>query len=205
MKKYFVTGIGTDVGKTLISAILAEALKADYWKPIQAGNYLDTDSKKILDLITNTETVIHPESYLFTNAASPHTAAELEGKQIVFDDIITPKTDKPLIIEGAGGVMVPLNWDYFIIDLIKKLDAEVIVVIQNYLGSINHALLTIDALKHKGIKIKGLVFNGSPHKMSEDIIFKYSGCEEILRVFTERKVNKEMILKYADKVDISIF
>lgn len=205
MKKYFITGIGTDVGKTLTCAILAEALKADFWKPIQAGNYLDTDSQKLAALISNTETKIHKEAYLLQQPMSPHAAAELEGITIDPDNINIPDTDKSLLIEGAGGVMVPINWDYYMIDMIKKFDAETIVVIQNYLGSINHSLLTIDALKNRGIKIKGLVINGAPHEMSEKIIYKFAGVPEILRILPERKVNKEMVLKYAEKVNLSLF
>src|ERR1035437_9180860 len=150
MRKIFVTGIGTDVGKTVVSAVLVEALKADYWKPIQTGNFFSTDTAKIKKWITNTESVIHPETYNLKQYMSPHAAAELEGVEIGLDNITLPPTNNTLIIEGAGGLMVPLNRKEFMIDMIGKFDAEVILVIQNYLGSINHSLLSIDAIKKRG-------------------------------------------------------
>mgnify|MGYP002354041179 FL=1 len=105
---------------------------------------------------------------------SPHAAAEMEGVTIDINTIIVPTTKNTLIIEGAGGIMVPINNHSFVLDLIEKLNAEVVLVVQNYLGCINHSLLTINALKQKGIKIKGLIFNGGPHPSSQEIILTYS-------------------------------
>ena len=152
MRKIFVTGIGTDVGKTIASAIITEALQADYWKPIQAGLYPLTDKEKVKSLISNKTSVFHPESYLLKEPMSPHAAAEMEGVTIDLNTIIVPATKNTLIIEGAGGIMVPINNHSFVLDLIEKLNAEVVLVVQNYLGCINHSLLTINALKQKGIK-----------------------------------------------------
>ncbi|MBI4929266.1 MAG: dethiobiotin synthase [Bacteroidetes bacterium] len=197
MRKFFVTGIGTDVGKTVTSAILVEALKADYWKPVQAGTYYATDSENVKKWISNETSVIHPEAYKLREHKSPHEASEMEGVTVDFDKIVLPQTNNTLVIEGAGGVMVPVNKQYYIIDLIKKFDTETIVVIQNYLGSINHSLLTIDALKQRGIKIIGLVFNGSPHEPSRQIIESYSGLKTISWIVNEPTINKEVILKYA--------
>ena len=197
MRKIFVTGIGTDVGKTVVSSILVEALKADYWKPVQAGTFLATDSETLRKNISNSISVIHPESYRLRESRSPHEAAAAEGIRIDPDRIILPaSSNKTMIIEGAGGVMVPLNENYFIIDLIRKFDCEVVVVIQNYLGSINNSLLTLDALKKRGIKVIGLVFNGSPHKPSEDLIVNYSGLPRITHIIKEDKIGKQVILKY---------
>lgn len=196
MRKIFVTGIGTDIGKTVVSSIIVEALKADYWKPVQAGSYYATDSERLKKLISNEVTVIHPEAYKLREHKSPHEAAESEGITVDFEKIILPETNNTLIIEGAGGVMVPVNKSHYIIDLIKKFDAETIIVIQNYLGSINHSLLTIDALKHKGIKILGLVFNGSPHEPSKQIIESYSGLRTISWIIKEQVINKDVIQKY---------
>lgn len=197
MRKIFVTGIGTDIGKTVVSAILVEALQADYWKPVQSGTFYSTDSDTIRNLISNDVSVIHPEAYKLKEHKSPHEAAAKENIRIDPDTIVLPaSTNKTLVIEGAGGVMVPLNEDYFIIDLIKKFDAEAILVTQNYLGSINHTLMTIDALKHRGIKITGLIFCGSPHLPSEDIIMRYSGVPRITRILKEDKIDKNVILKY---------
>lgn len=197
MRKIFVTGIGTDVGKTVTSAILVEALKADYWKPVQAGTYYTTDSENVKNWISNVTSVIHPETYKLKEHKSPHEAAEIEKVEIDFEKITLPQTDNTLVIEGAGGLMVPLNQKYFIVDLIKKFEAETIVVIQNYLGSINHSLLTIDVLKQRGVNIIGLVFNGSPHEPSRRIIESYSGLRTISWITKENEINKEVILKYA--------
>ncbi len=199
MKRIFVTGIGTDVGKTVVSAILSEALSADYWKPVQTGSYFSTDADKIRKYVTNTTTKIHPESFVLKQYMSPHAAAELEGMQISLEKIVAPETTNTLIIEGAGGIMVPLNSNEFIIDMIEQLKAEVVLVIQNYLGSINHSILSIDALRVRGIPVMGLVFNGPPHKLSEDIILSYSGLKCLGRIQKESVINKEIVSKYADQ------
>ena len=171
MKPLFITGIGTDIGKTIVSAIMVEKLTADYWKPVQSGELDNSDTMKVRRLISNKLTVFHPEAYRLTQPFSPHKSAELDGAEIAMDQIVLPATTRQLIIEGAGGLMVPLNNSGdLIIDLINKLDAEVVLVSKNYLGSINHTLLSIDALENRGIKIKILVFNGEADNYSESII-----------------------------------
>lgn len=199
MKRIFVTGIGTDVGKTVAAAIICEALQADYWKPVQTGSYFSTDSDKLKKYITNARTQIHPESYVLRQYMSPHAAAELEGKHITLDSINVPKTDNTLVIEGAGGIMVPLNEKEFIVDLIIKCEAEVVLVIQNYLGSINHSILSIDALKFRNIPVMGIVFNGPPHKLSEDIILSYSGLKCLGRIQKEAVINRDVVTRYAEQ------
>ncbi len=202
MRKLFVTGIGTDVGKTVASAILVEALKADYWKPVQTGSYFSTDSDKIRKYISNTVSQIHPESYVLRQYMSPHAAAELEDTRIELSRIQLPETSNTLIIEGAGGLMVPLNEEEFILDLIIKFEAEVIVVIQNYLGSINHTLLTLDVLRFRNVPVAGLIFNGPPHQLSEDIILRHSGLRCIGRIMKEGIINQQVISKYASQFDL---
>jgi dethiobiotin synthetase len=197
MKRIFVTGIGTDVGKTVVSSILAEALHADYWKPVQTGSYFSTDADKIRKYVTNTKTQVHPESFVLKQYMSPHAAAELEGTYISLDKIHVPQTDNTLIVEGAGGVMVPLNDKEFMIDLIGKLNASVVLVIQNYLGSINHSILSVDSLRFRNIPVLGLVFNGPPHQLSEDIIIRYSGLKCIGRIMKESVINKDVVSRYA--------
>jgi dethiobiotin synthetase len=198
MRTIFVTGIGTDVGKTVVSAILVEALKADYFKPVQTGSFFTSDAKKIQKYITNTVTKIHPESYSLGQYMSPHAAAEQEGIRLELSKIELPQSDNPvLIVEGAGGLMVPLNDQELMIDIIQKFNAEVVVVVQNYLGSINHSLLTLDALKFRKLNLLGVVFNGAPHQMSEDIITRYSGSKMLGRISKEVEINKETVLKYA--------
>jgi dethiobiotin synthetase len=201
MRKIFVAGIGTDVGKTIVSAVLTEALKADYWKPVQTGSFFATDSVKVKSLISNEVSQFHPEAYNLHQYMSPHAAAELEGVTIHLSEIKLPESkNENLIIEGAGGLMVPLNDTEFVIDMINKFDAEVILVCQNYLGSINHTLLSVDALKQRGCKILGLVFNGAPHELTKNIVLKYSGLKNLLWMVKEKEITKEVILKYAEQI-----
>ena len=166
----FITGIGTGIGKTVISAIIVEKLQADYWKPIQSGDLDNSDTLTVQNLVSNSTTVFHPEAYRLTQPYSPHKSAQLDGIIIHPAHIIIPQTQNQLIIEGAGGLMVPLNDNFFIIDLIKQLDAEVMLVSKNYLGSINHTLLSIEALKNRNIPLKGIVINGDADEYSEAII-----------------------------------
>jgi dethiobiotin synthetase len=173
----FVTGIGTGIGKTVVSAVLTEKLKADYWKPVQSGDLDSSDTLKVKSLISNTITVFHTEAYGLTQPCSPHKSARIDGIEIDEAKFVIPQTDKQLVIEGAGGLMVPLNDHFLIIDLIKQLDAEVVLVSQNYLGSINHTLLSISALKQYGIDIKGIIFNGNLEPDSESYILQYTGVK----------------------------
>lgn len=197
MSKIFITGIGTDVGKTVVSAIVTESLQADYWKPIQAGDLENSDSHKVERLISNSKTIFHPNSYALKHPESPHSAAKKDGVEIELSKIIEPVTNNNLVIEGAGGLLVPLNENDTIIDLIKP-DYQVILVSQNYLGSINHTLLSIEALTHRNIKIAGIIFNGDENKETEAIIKLKTGLNVIGRVEKEPIIDKQMVKKYAD-------
>lgn len=168
----FVTGIGTGVGKTYFSAHLVETLQADYWKPIQSGDLDATDTMKVRSMVKNSISVFHPEAYRLTQPFSPHKSAELDGIVIDPQQIILPKTQNQLIVEGAGGLMVPLNDQFLMIDLIRQLQAEVVLVVMNYLGSINHTLLSIEVLKLYNLPINRVVFNGIKEAWSEDLIRK---------------------------------
>lgn len=194
----FVTGIGTGIGKTLISAILVEKLKADYWKPVQSGDLDSSDTLTVQNLVSNTISVFHLEAYRLTQPYSPHKSAAIDGITIDLKKIIAPKTDNTLVIEGAGGLMVPLNNQFLMIDLIKQLDAEVILVSQNYLGSINHTLLSIDALKHREISIKGIIFNGTEDSSSETFILNYSKLKKLGHIPHFEKINNTRIIKAGD-------
>ncbi|MDZ4843988.1 MAG: dethiobiotin synthase [Chitinophagales bacterium] len=197
MKRIFVTGIGTGIGKTVVSAILAEALKADYWKPIQAGDLKNTDTMKVKSLVTNKRSKYYPEAFCLTQPMSPHASALNDNIKIKSKKLKLPKHKSTLIIEGAGGLMVPINKNYLMIDLIEKLKADVILVSQNYLGSINHTLLSVEALQHRNIPIKGIVFNGNPVKTTEKFILQYTGLKFLFRIHNEKKIDKQTILKYA--------
>jgi len=176
-KLIFITGIGTGIGKTIVSAVLVEKLKADYWKPIQSGDLDSSDTLAVQSLVTNTKSVFHPEAYRLTQPFSPHKSAAIDGITIDPEKIVAPVTDNILVIEGAGGLMVPLNDDFLMIDLIRQLGAEVILVSQNYLGSINHTLLSVYTLKKEDIPVKGIIFNGIKDDSSETYIRNYSKLE----------------------------
>ena len=196
--KLFITGIGTDVGKTIASAIITQSLVADYWKPVQAGDLDNSDSHKIQRYISNNKTVIHENSYMLNTPASPHLAAEIDGITIDLKKIIEPSTDNHLIIEGAGGILVPLNDNDCIIDLIQP-DYKVILVSRHYLGSINHTLLTFEALKNRNIAVAGIVFSGDENKASEEIILSKTKAKYIGRIENEPYFDQNVIQYYADK------
>jgi len=196
-KKLFVTGIGTDVGKTIVSAIVTEALEADYWKPIQAGELETGDSRTVANLISNSKTVIHPNSYALKTPMSPHAAAAIDGVKIDLNKITLPKTKNTLVIEGAGGLLVPLNDTETILDLIQP-DYKVIVVSRHYLGSINHTLMTIQLLQQKGFDI-AVIFNGVENKSSESIIQKMTGVTALGRIDDEPYFDKNVVKEYAER------
>ena len=195
---YFITGIDTDSGKTLVSAILCEAFNADYWKPIQSG--LPRDSEIVHRLVTNNKSKIHPERYLLKTPASPHAAAKIDDVNIQLHDFSLPATQNNLIVEGAGGCMVPLNDKHFVIDLINHLRLPVILVADLYLGSINHTLLTVEALRNRKIEITGIIFNGISNTESERIILLHSKLTCLLRINHEKQVSAEMVRAYAQKI-----
>ena len=195
--KLFITGIGTDVGKTVVSAIVTQALEADYWKPIQAGDLDHSDTHKIKAYVSNSKTKFHENSYALHTPASPHYAAEIDGVTIDLVKIAEPKTKNHLVIEGAGGIFVPLNNQDTIIDLIQP-DYKVIVVSRHYLGSINHTLLTIEALKSRKIAIAGIIFNGEENKATESIILSKTNVKCIGRLEPEPYIDENVINEYAD-------
>ena len=196
MNTYFITGIGTDVGKTVAAAIVTEALEADYWKPVQAGELQHTDTHSVEELISNSKSVMHDHSYALQTPMSPHAAAVIDGMQIDLEEIKEPYTENHLVIEGAGGLLVPLNKQETILDLIKS-NYKVIVVSRHYLGSINHTLLTLSELRRRGVAVSGIIFNGEAHPSTENIIKKMGLVEEIGRIDEEELIDKKVIKKYA--------
>ncbi len=195
MAVYFVSGIGTGIGKSLVSAILCRALDAAYWKPVQAGME-DTDS----DLIRryNPSTIIHPEVYRLHKPASPHLGAREENININIQHIVDhfPAKSANLIIEGPGGLFVPLNETAFVTDLIRKLGCRLILVSRNYLGSINHSLLTAKLCKHEGLEVAGWIFNDQYENYEQDIV-RWSGLPLLGTIpFTDR-VTDEFLTQQA--------
>ena len=200
-KIIFVSGTGTGIGKTFVSAILAEALHADYWKPVQAGYATITDSEWVRSVLTNKQSVVHPEVYKLKLAASPHIAARQENITISLQKIVKqlPSTDNDLIIEGAGGLMVPLNDHEFVTDLIKLLDVPVILVSRNTLGSINFSLLTAMVCKQKDIKVMGWMFNDNYLDYEHDIV-RWSGIAALGSIPYASHIDSEFILQQAERV-----
>lgn len=195
-KTLFVTGIGTEIGKTIISSVLVQALKADYWKPVQAGDLDDTDSHKIERYAEAAK--IHPEGFRLNTPMSPHAAAAIDGVEIHLDDFHIPKTDNHLIIEGAGGLYVPLNDKDCVIDLLAKIQIPVVLVSRNYLGSINHTLLSINALKNRNVPIYGVIFNGKSTPTTEEVIERMTGVKVLGRVEEMTEINRAGIAKAAE-------
>ncbi|WP_329805905.1 dethiobiotin synthase [Flavobacterium facile] len=195
--KLFITGIGTDVGKTIASSIIVEALEADYWKPIQAGDLDNSDTNKVEKYVSNTTTKFHKNAYALQTPASPHLAAEIDGITIELKKIIEPTTSNHLVVEGAGGIYVPLNNADCVIDLIQP-DYKVIVVSRHYLGSINHTLMTIEILKSRNLDVAGIVFSGDENKATETIILEKTNVPMIGRIDNEPYFDQNVIKYYAD-------
>lgn len=204
MKRYFITGIGTEVGKTVASAIITEALEADYWKPIQAGDLHISDSIAVESLIQNNRSVFHKEAYRLNHPISPHASAERDGLEIDLSTIKLPNTDNILVIEGAGGLLAPLNRRETMIDLIDQIKCEVILISRHYLGSINHTLMSIKILKTKNITIKGILFNGNDNKETEEIIKEMSGIRILGRINELKQVNSLNIQSEANRLKESL-
>lgn len=193
---YFITGIGTDVGKTIASAIITEALQADYWKPVQAGDLQNSDTHKIRNLVSSSKTKFHPNAFALHSAMSPHAAAEIDGVKIEKNLVKRPETKKDLVIEGAGGLLVPINPRETILDLILPSD-RVVVVSRNYLGSINHTLLTLEILKSRGLNCFGIIFNGEANKATEEVILGMSEVPLLGRIEKEPYFDRNVIKEYA--------
>jgi dethiobiotin synthetase len=197
-KKYFITGISTEVGKTIASAIITEALEADYWKPIQSGDLHFSDTDKVKAMISNSKSVFHENSYALETPMSPHAAAEIDGVHIDVSQIKEPKTKNHLVIEGAGGLLVPLNDQDTILDLIQP-EYKVIVVSRHYLGSINHTLLTVNLLKEKGFDVS-ILFSGDEHPTTESIIEKMTQVPILGRIDNEPYFDQNVIKEYTEKL-----
>ena len=199
-QKIIVAGIDTDTGKTVASAILTKALKADYWKPVQAGDLDNTDSHKIARWSPGT--LIHPEAHRLSQPMSPHAAAAIDKVRIEESDLKIPETSNHLIIELAGGLMVPIRKDFLNIDWVAQTRLPVILVSNYYLGSINHTLLSLYLIKQKNIPLLGIIFNGDKNPSTFDVIMHRSGVRCLLEIEKEEAISKEVINKYAEKVSL---
>ena len=173
--KFIICGTDTDIGKTLISSFFVKGLNSFYWKPIQSGIELQTDSQTVEKLAQVSKEKIIKEAYVFTKPLSPHWAAEIDQKIINFDKLRLPKVQDSLIVETAGGLMVPITRNFLQIDQIKQWNLPVILVCKSSLGTLNHTLLSIEALQRRNIEIFGLVVNGEKHLDNPKTLVDFSG------------------------------
>lgn len=194
---YFITGISTEVGKTISSAIVVESLQADYWKPIQSGDLDNSDTMKVKSFISNSISTFFPSSYEFDYPASPHLSAQMEGRHIELAHIKRPHSSNTLVIEGAGGLFVPLNERNTILDLILPTD-KIVLVSRHYLGSINHTMLSVEALQRRGLNIFGIIFSGEENTATESWIASYTQIPIIGRIEEEPFFDKNTIKRYAN-------
>lgn len=192
-----VAGIGTNVGKTVTSAILTTLLQADYWKPIESGAEQESDTKIMQSLIEAKHCNIHTPAYSFRAPLAPHHAARLEGCMIDIANLVKPQTERPLVVEMAGGVCVPATTHKLMVDILTEWHATWVLVSQHYLGSINHTLLTVEALKARGVSLAGLIFNGNPNPDSEEAILNLSQLPLLGRIYPEPQINRDTIQRYA--------
>ncbi len=179
--KIAIAGIHTGIGKTIVSAVLTEALGADYWKPVQAG-LEERDTDLVGSLISNGEQRVHPEAVMLKNPMSPHAAAEIEGIKIDYERFTFPETANKLIIETAGGIHSPISATKTMADFIAHYNLPVVLVSQNYLGSINHTIATIEVLRSRNIPILGLIINGAENAASESFIEQYTSVNVLARI-----------------------
>ena len=170
MTRFVVTGTDTDIGKTVFAAGLAGALGAHYWKPVQAGIDPEGDKETVARLGNLAHTRILPEAYRLTTPASPHLAARIDGIEVRLDKLSLPQVDGPLVVEGAGGVLVPVSETLLMADLFAHWQLPVILCARTALGTINHSLLSIEALRSRGVPLAGIAFIGDPHEENERII-----------------------------------
>lgn len=198
-----IAGIHTGIGKTVCSAVICQALGYDYWKPVQAGELDNSDSIFIKRNVTNPDTVIHRERYQLTIPASPHYAAEMDGVEIKPADFILPQTDNDIVVETAGGIMSPLSNNFLNIDLMGQLQLPVIIVSNNYLGSINHTLLTVAAMQQRNIPVKGLVFSGSEFASTREFILQYTQLPLLFSIPAFEEITPQGIADFAKTVSIT--
>lgn len=202
-KGYFVTGTDTDVGKTVAAAWCMLHLGAAYWKPTQSGLEPPTDTDKVRDYTQCAKGNFYPETYRLTQPLSPHEAAKRDGIEIDMDQLKMPQTIRPLIVEGAGGLMVPLNNENYVIDLIKKLGLPAILVVRSGLGTINHTLLSLEAMRARNIPIAGVIMNGEKSSHNRQAIEEFGKVSIITEIPLLESINKESLLAIKPEIDLN--
>lgn len=203
MPGLFVTGTDTDVGKTVVAAWLLAHLDASYWKPVQAGAEPETDSATVQRLAGVEADRILPEAYLLAEAIAPHEAAHRAGIAIDMTRLETPACDRLLVVEGAGGLMVPLNGDAFVIDLAEELQLPIVLVARSTLGTINHTLLSIEAIRRRGLPLAGVVVNGPETPHNRAAIERYGRVEVIAEIPWLDAMNRSTLLSIKPELDLA--
>lgn len=189
-ERFIISGTDTGIGKTLISAMLMSVLDATYWKPIQAGLDEETDTEFVQRLSEADYSRIIPEQYRLETPMSPHGAADIDGVSISLNDFELPDFDsKHLIVEGAGGLFVPINWEDTILDLFARFKLPVLLVARSSLGTLNHTLLSIEALRKRNIDVFAVILSGDKHQSNKDTIAHF-GNIPVFEVPSLEKVNK---------------
>lgn len=198
-----ILGIHTGIGKTAASAVLAEALEADYWKPVQAG-IEERDAERVAQLISNGGNRVHDEAVVLSQAMSPHAAADIDGVSIDYTQFRWPQTDKTMLVETAGGVLSPMSGNTTMADFVAYYKLPAILVVQNYLGSINHTLMSIEVLKSRGISLLGVVLNGASNTPSETFITQYAKVPVLARIPHMDPLNKTSVATCAAQIKDSL-
>jgi dethiobiotin synthetase len=200
---FFVTGTDTDVGKTVVSAWLLTHLDALYWKPVQAGTEPETDAETVRRVAELPADRILPEAYLLPEPQSPHEAARRAGITIDMAKLAPPESDRLLVVEGAGGLLVPLNDTSFVIDLATELQLPVILVARSTLGTINHTLLSLEALRRRGLVVAGVVMNGPETPHNRAAIERYGQTQVIAEIPWLEQINRSALRAIEPEIDLS--
>ena len=203
MHGFFVTGTDTDVGKTVVAAWLVARLGACYWKPVQAGTDPETDSATVRRLAGVAQDRILPEAYVLPEPLSPHEAARRAGLAIDMAKLVPPACDRPLVVEGAGGLMVPLNENSYVIDLARELDLPLILVARSTLGTINHTLLSLEAIRRRGLPLAGVVMNGPETPHNRAAIERYGRVEIIAEIPRLDRVTLSSLMAVEPEIDLA--
>lgn len=199
-----IAGIHTGIGKTICSAVICQALGYDYFKPIQAGDLDNSDSVFIKKNVDNPSCIIHRESYQLNTPASPHFASALDGITIKKENIILPVSKNNIVIETAGGIMSPLAKNFLNIDLVQHFNLPVILVASNYLGSINHTLLSVSAMQQRNITIQGLVFSGEAVESTRQYILEYTQLPLLFSIPLFQNINSQVVADFAKTISINL-
>jgi dethiobiotin synthetase len=199
---FFVTGTDTYIGKTLVSSWLLTQLDANYWKPVQAGVMPETDSSVVRRLAEIEADRILPEAYVLPEAIAPHEAARRAGIAIDMAKFVPPVSDRPLVVEGAGGLMVPLTDTAYVIDLAAELHLPLILVARSTLGTINHTLLSLEAIRRRGLPLAGVVINGPETPHNRAAIERYGQVAVIAEIPWLDVVNRSTLLTIEPELDL---